>query len=174
MHQSSLENPSSVFLFDLEDIVEALEENKSFTSKLFAFFSIILILTINIPLLKIILKQSYTFINMLIAADCILCVVNSIVLFKIFIGPYEDPVLCLISAPYGYLINLLNRLLSIGILVYRYVFVFRSSWVETKHQRKIFSIILCGAICSTAFLATSLCVLYRDQYFHYLGKIYRI
>ena len=174
MHQSSLENPSSVFLFDLEDIVTALEENKSFTSKLFAFFSIILILTINIPLLKIILKKSYTFINMLIAADCILCVVNSIVLFNNFIGPYEDPVLCLISAPYGYLINLLNRLLSIGILVYRYVFVFRSSWVETKHQRKIFSIILCGSICSTAFLATSLCVLYRDQYFHYLGKIYRI
>ena len=83
MHQSSLENPSSVFLFDLEDIVEALEENKSFTSKLFAFVSIILILIINIPLLKIILKQSYTFINMIIAADCILCVGHSILLFNI-------------------------------------------------------------------------------------------
>ena len=151
-----------------------MEENKSFTSKLFSFFSIILILTINIPLLKIILKQSYTFINMLIAADCILFVVNSIVLFNIFIGPYEDSVLCLISAPYGSLINLLNRLLCFGILAYRYFFVFRSSWVQTKHQRKIFSIILCGVIFSTALIANSLCVLYRNQYFHYLGKNYRI
>ena len=37
MHQSSLESHSSVFLFDLIDIVEALKENKSFTSNLFAF-----------------------------------------------------------------------------------------------------------------------------------------
>ena len=174
MQQSSLERQSSVFLFDLVDIVDALEENKSFTSKLFAFVSIILILIINVPLLKIILKQSYTFINMIIAADCILCVGHSILLFNIVVGPSEDPVLCLISPTYGYLISLLNRLLSIAILVYRYVFVFRSSWVETKQQRKIFSIILCGAICFTAFIATSLCVLYKDQYFHYLGKIYRI
>ena len=170
MDKSSFERRSSFSLFDLVDVVEALEESKSVLSKSFAFVSIIFILAINIPLLKIILKQSPTFINMLIAADCFLCVGNSIVLFNILIGPF----FCIISAPYTYLINLLNRLISLGILVYRYVFVFRNSWVETKHQRKIFSIILCGAICFTAFLATSLCVLYRDQYFHYLGKIYRI
>ena len=173
MHQSSFKS-RSVSLFDLVDVGEALEESKSFTSKLFAFISIIVILIINIPLLKIILKQSSKFINMLMAADCFLCIGNSILLFNNLVGPSENPVLCLISAPYGYLINLLNRLLSTGILVYRYVFVFRSSWVETKKQRKIFSMILCGAICSTALLATSLCVLYRDQHFHYLGNIYRI
>ena len=173
MHQSSFES-HSVSLFDLVDVGSALEESKSFTSKLFAFISIIVILIINIPLLKIILKQTLTVINMLIAADCLLCIANSNVLFNILIGPSNDPVLCLISAPYGYLINLLNRLLSIGILVYRYVFVFRSSWVKTKQQRKIFSIILCGAICSTALIATSLCISYRDQYFHYIGRIYRI
>ena len=173
MHQPSFES-RSVSLFDLVDVGEALDESKSFTSKLFAFISIIVILTINIPLLKIILKQSHMFINVLIAADCFLCIGNSILLFNNLIGPSEDPVLCLISAPYGYLINLLNRLLSTGFLVYRYVFVFRSSWVENKKQRKIFSMILCGAICSTALLATSICVLYRDQYVYYLGKIYRI
>ena len=173
MQQSSFESVS-VSLFDLVDVGKALEESKSFTSKLFAFISIIVILFINIPLLKIILKQSSMFINVLFAADCFLCIVNSILLFNILVGPSKDPVLCLISAPYGYFIKLLNRLLSIGILVYRYVFVFRSSWVKTKQQRKIFSIILCGAICSTALIATSLCIFYRVQYFHYIGRIYRI
>ena len=171
---SSFERRSSFSLFDLVDVVVALEESKSVLSKSFAFVSIIFILAINIPLLKIILKQSTTVINMLIAADCIICVGNSIVLFTFLIRPFNNPVLCLVSVPYAYLINLLNRLLSIGILVYRYVFVFRSSWVETKQQRKIFSIILCGAICSTAFIATSLCVFYRDQYVLYLGKFCRI
>ena len=174
MHNFSLERRYSVSLFDLVDVVEALEESKNSLSKLFAFICIILILIINIPLLKIILKQSTTVINMLIAADCIICVGNSIVIFNILIRPFNNPVLCLVSEPYAYLINLLNRFLSIGILVYRYVFVFRSSWVETKQQRKIFSIILCGAICSTAFIATSLCVFYRDQYVLYLGKFCRI
>jgi hypothetical protein len=134
MHNLSIESDSAVSLFDLVDVVESLEENKSLLSKVFTIVSIIVILTINIPLLKIILKQTLTVINMLIAADCILCIANTIVLFNILIGPSNDPVLCLISAPYGYLINLLNRLLSIGILVYRYVFVFRSSWVKTKQQ----------------------------------------
>ena len=174
MHKLRFENLSSVSLFDLVDAVEVLEESKKSLSKLLASVSIILILIINIPLLKIILKQSSTFINMMIAADCFLSVGNSIVVFNILIGPSNNPVLCLVAPPYAYLINLLKRLLSIGILVYRYVFVFRSSWVETKHQRKIFSIILCGAICSTAFIATSLCVLYRNYYIYYLGKIYRI
>ena len=158
MHEPSIESRSSVSLFDLIDVVEDLEESNSFLSKLFAFVSIIVILIINIPLLTIIHKQSLTFINMLIAADYFLCDGKGIVLFNIIIGPFNNPVFCLVSLTYSYLINLLNRLLSIGILVYRYVFVFRSSWVETKQQRKIFSIILCGAICSTAFIATSVCV----------------
>ena len=80
MHNFSLERRYSVSLIDLVDVVEALEESKNSLSKLFAFICIILILIINIPLLKIILKQSTTVINMLIAADCILCVGNSIVL----------------------------------------------------------------------------------------------
>ena len=174
MHKFSIERRSSVLLFVLVDFVEALEESKSYLSKWFAFVCIIVILIINIPLLKIILKQSHMFINVLIAADCFLCIGNSIILFNKLVGPSEDPVLCLVIVPYAYLINLLNRLLSTGIIVYRYVFVFRSSWVENKKQRKIFSMILFGAICSTALLATSLCVLYRDQHFHYLGNIYRI
>ena len=115
MHNFSLERRYSVSLFDLVDVVEALEESKNSLSKLFAFICIILILIINIPLLKIILKQSTTVINMLIAADCIICVGNSIVLFNILIRPFNNPVLCLVSAPYAYLINLLSTGMSLSL-----------------------------------------------------------
>ena len=174
MHKSSFEVTDSVSLFDIVDFVEALEENISSMSKFFGFVSIIAILIINIPLIETILKQPSTFINMLIAADCFLCVGNSLLLFNILVRPSKTPILCLVSTSYGYLINLLNRLLSIGIVVYRYVFVFRCSWVETGRQRKMFSIAMCGGISSIAILATGLCIFYRNQYIFYLGRIYRI
>ena len=122
MHQSIFKSFSSLSLFDLVDVVEAMEERNSLSSKLFAFFAIYFILIITFPLLKIIFRQCPTF-------NCFLCVGNSILIFKIIVGPLKDPVLCLISAPYGYLSNLLNRLLSSGILINRFVLVFKSDWV---------------------------------------------
>ena len=148
---------------------------KQFTSSnVFAIFTIIFILIINIPLLsKIFQKANFTFINKLITADCILCLSNCIILFNIALGGRKNSTICLMSPTFGYFVNILNRLLMIGIVVYRYVFVLKHSWVQTQDKRRNFCLGLAGAIISVSGFSTFLCILYRDQYLFYLGKEFR-
>ena len=144
------------------------------SSKVFAIFAIIFILLINIPLLNnIFQKANFTFINKLITADCILCISNCIILFNIVLGGKKNSTICLMSPTFGYFVNILRRLLTIGIVVYRYVFVLKHSWVQTQDKRRNFCLGLAGAIISVSGFSTFLCILYRDQYLFYLGKKYR-
>ena len=109
------------------------------SSEVFAIIAIMIILLINIPLLRNILQEAnFTFLNNLIIADCILCISNCIILFNIVLGGKKNSTICLISSPFGYFVNILKRLLTLGIVTYRYVFVLKHSWVQTQDQRKNF------------------------------------
>ena len=168
-----LGNLSNIYKFDILDVNQVFEEEWTSSSKICAVLAIVLILIINIPLLKNIFQETnLTFINKLIAADCILCISNCIILFNIVLGKARHPIICFISPPFGYFVNIIKRLLSIGIVLYRYVFVLRHSWVRTQDERRLFSICLGGTIFAVSVLSTCMCIFYRDQYLFYLGKIF--
>ena len=165
-----INNPGNdSFHLDLNfsEVAHIFHYNTSLPNKCFGCFIIAAILIVNLPLLRYIHSHgNNTFLNKLIAIDCCICIGN--------IGPvistiYHPHSLCLIITPFSYFINSLNRLLVIGIVFYRYVFVHQSSWVGTQFQRKTFCLLVAGGLAFLSTVSTALCVLYREKYYWFLA-----
>ena len=167
----SIENVTSHFQVKFTEVEHVFDYESSLTNKVYGFLTISAILLVNTPLLKYIFNNGYaTFINKLIAIDCCLCIGKTIPIFAYYIlGKSKWPIICAIAPPYAYFINILNCLLSISILTFRYVFVLQSSWVQTKFQRHRFYLILAGTVAVLASGLTTLVFLNRERYFYFLG-----
>ena len=68
---------------------------------------------------------------------------------------------------------LFNRLLPVGIVVYRYTYVCQSHLVQTAHQRRRFNSVLSAVICAASLALTFVSGLYREKNLHYLKCIGR-
>ena len=152
------------------DVEHLFEYESSATDKVGGILTILAIMLVNLPLIIYIYNHGCkTFMNKLIAIDCIICSSNIIPVFNISI--WRDrrfSKTCFI--PFGFIINLLNRLLALAIVFYRYVFVLKSHWVETRTQRKIFCILVSLAVVIIWGSLTAANIAYRDQFYHYLGN----
>ena len=71
----------------------------------------------------------------------------------------------------AYFINISNRLLTCGIVVYRYVFVLRSSWVQTPSQRWSFSSVILSSILVTSLSLTVWSLSFKELNLHVLGWV---
>ena len=162
---------SGPYEFDFFDIEMSFDEELSPSSKLFAVLSIFLILLVNIPLLSnIFQKENMTFINKVIATDCILCISNCITIVNMVAGKERNSIVCYISPPFAYFINTFKRLLTMGIVLYRYVFALKKSRVVTGEKRRLFCSRLAGIIFLMSLLSTCLCAWYREQNLFFLGN----
>ena len=167
----SIENGTFPFKVEFSEVEHAFHYESSVTDRVYGSLTICAIFLVNYPLLRYIFKHgNTTFINKLVAIDCCLCIGNTIPVFTQYIlGKSRGPFICLISPPYGYLINVLNSLLSMSIVTYRYVFVLKSSWVQTKVQRQQFCFTLAGTIAALSSGLTILVYMYREHNFYFLG-----
>ena len=94
---------------------------------------VMLILATNGYLLQFIMKQpTKTFLDWMMILDTSLCISNIVIV--IMIG---QRFFCYFIINFGFFINISNRLLTAGIVVYRYIFVMKSHLVQTTFQRKI-------------------------------------
>ena len=142
-------------------------ESQSIIMKIFGMFAATLILVPNITLINYIIKEHImTFFNLMIITDCFICVANIPAILK-FSDLMMGTSFC--CYPVGYFINILNRLLSITIIFYRYVFVNHSGWVQTPRQRQLFCSILSFSIFGTSVFLSILSFVYREHFLHYLG-----
>ena len=149
------------------------------TILLVSLIGYILILTTNISLIKFILNQSTkTFLDWMMVFDSILCLCNIITIAYIVDEEYfeigKNLNLCYFLPYFTYCINLLNRLLTIGIVVYRYVFVIKHSIVWTQNQRRTLGTKIFGAIIVISLLMTSWATFYKDESQNFLCKSYSI
>ena len=71
---------------------------------------------------------------------------------------------------FAYLINLCNRLLTVGIVIYRYVFVIKNHLVKTPQQRQKFSALIFGFIIIISIFMTGWALYYKDKYHHFWGQ----
>jgi hypothetical protein len=136
----------------------------------FGVLTVGVILSVNIPVLWVVRKiSSPTLINKLIGVDCIigLAYIPGIL---VVIGVSHDissVYICSFRVCYSFFVSFLNRLLPVGIVTYRYVYVCKSHWVQTGSQRKIFqnsiTLILLGLVVGL----TCGCFLYREKYLHF-------
>ena len=63
-----------------------------------------------------------------------------------------------------------GRLLTVCIVIYRYVLVLHSSLVETSAQKRMFQCLILATIFLLPVLNSSYGVYYRNQYHNYLGE----
>lgn len=137
----------------------------------------ILITATNGPLVYVLLKQATkTFIDWLIITDCVLCILNIVMMtlmYALKIVMQKDVQVCYIMFINIYL-TYCKKLLTLGIVICRYVFILHSSLVETKRQRKTFVAFILTLIFFVPFVTTCVAVLYRDNAYLFLNKIISI
>ena len=129
-----------------------------------------LILATNISLIKFILSQSSkTFLDMMMVFDSVLCICNVITIAYIVAGVYlnigKDLNLCYFLPYFNYFINVSNRMLTIGIVLYRYIFVIKSHTLRTQRQRKMLGTKIFGTILIISFLMTVWSIFHRERIF---------
>ena len=129
--------------------------------------SVLLILTTNGYLLQFIIKQpTKTFLDWMMILDISLCISNIVTI--VMIG---QRIFCHFISKFSFFINICNRLLTAGIVIYRYVFVMKSHLVQTTVQRKALEILIIASILVPSLLLTGFSVYYKDYYLQYLSKL---
>ena len=79
----------------------------------------------------------------------------------------STPEVCSFRVCFNFFVNFLNRLIPVGIVTYRYVYVCKSHWVQNGKQREIFQFVLIAIILSLIFGLTVGCYVYRENYLHF-------
>ena len=142
--------------------------------KILSVITLILINTTNGSLIHVILKKSKSALDWMMLMDSLLCILNSIDIIRqgIIVTTHpENLPLCLFFNFSDYFINICNRLLTISIVVYRYVFVLQHKLVERNGHRQIFVKCLFSSIFITAAILTGYAIYFRDLYQDHLCNI---
>ena len=112
-----------------------------------------------------------TFLDRLVVLDCGLCLSNIFILIQfndlsgvVDLGP------CAFYVFMSFHVNLINKLLTLGIVIYRFALVLCSSVVRTPYQRKSIENCILMFIFWTSFILTSWAFYYREDSRQYLGK----
>ena len=128
-----------------------------------------LIIGTNGPMIKFIMSQgTKTFLDWLIVYDCFLCLSNIPVLVLLSDDVVHD--FCAYHVFFAFFVNLSNKLLTLGIVIYRFTLVIGSSIVVTTHQKKHLENLILAFILFTSFYLTGWAFYYREDYRHFLGK----
>ena len=145
-------------------------DSKLILNRLFLSLTYCLILGANIPVVTFIINQwSKTFLDWLILYDCFLCIGNCIGIHGQNFDHWDG--FCEFYVFFTYFKNLINRLLTAGIAIYRFILVVGSSLVWTKYQRRVFERLIFNSILFFTLYMTGLAVYYRDNYKMFLGNI---
>ena len=139
--------------------------------KVFACLACLFILGANLPVLWILKKKfEPTAINIFIVINCVINILNisGVLLMVLDLDFEKGPLLCSLGTTAVFLFSLLNRLLSVGIVAFRYVYVCQSHLVSTAEQRKKFSRNLVNSTICIPLLLSVFSLLYKDKYLHYL------
>ena len=116
--------------------------------------------------------MSKTFLDRLVVLDCGLCLINIIVLIisDDKSAGVDDHGYCEFFEFLFFKVNLINKLLTVGIVIYRFTLVICSALVQTPQQRKFLEYFILTFIFLTSFNLTSWAFYYREDYRHFLGR----
>ncbi len=131
-----------------------------------------LILVTNVPMIIFTMNQkSKTFLDWLIVFDCFLCLSNLHVVILLLHYSDNDVGFCICHVFFSFFTNLCNRLLTLGIVIYRFTLVLiGSSFVFSSNQKRVLENIILLSILLTSLNLTGWAVYYRAEYRHFLGN----
>ena len=129
-----------------------------------------LILVTNVPMIIFTMNQkSKTFLDWLIVFDCFLCLSNLHVVILLLHFSDNDVGICICWVFFSFFSNLCNRLLTLGIVIYRFTLVLGNSFVFSSNQKKVLENIILLAILLTSLNLTGWAIYYRENNKQFLG-----
>ena len=137
-----------------------------------SWVSLILICISNGYLIQTMKNQMKSGLDWLIMMDSVLYIINCIPLIRFGIGfsfAGHTP-LCLLFTFLTYFTNTANRLITVGISIYRYVIVVRYSSMQTKSQRDFLTRNIFSAILWISLTLTGFAIKVKDAYAPYNRK----
>ena len=160
-------------IITIDDIEHSFQGKTSTLAKILTWISLIFINAINGYLIHVIKNKMNSLLDWLILMDCILCIFNCISLIKhgIFGKSLENIPMCFFFNLNAYFINVSNKLVTIGISIYRYVFVVHYISMHNQNQRQIFTQTLISAIIIIPLTMTGYFIYYVDHYKPYNSKL---
>ena len=157
-------------------VIKTIEHNFPSSENIYvhilSWFSLILIYLTNGFLIYFIKKQaSKTALDYMVMIDSILCICNSIQIINGVILHYEYfSYQCYFFPFFAFFISAINRLLDMGIVVYRYVHVLKPSMVQGTSRRNTFEISIFLMIFTTSAVLTGYTYYFMDNYMLYYCK----
>ena len=129
-------NNTSWCNLEFTKVEHVLDRDTKIAGVIYVIATSLLILIINGSLISHVLPVMKTnIINKFILFDCIICIGNIFTIFNIYVE-YKSEALCGVAVVFNYTWNILNSCLSLFIIFYRSIMVLKSSWMETKQQKR--------------------------------------
>ena len=137
--------------------------------RLAQFITCVLILGSNLQIIIFIMNQaSKTFLDQLVIFDCFLCLSNVPVVM--LLSNYSDFIdFCIFHVFLSYFTNLCNRLLSLGIVIYRLTLVLGSSLMFSSYQKKMIENSILLVILIASLKMTGWAIYYRENNRYFLS-----
>ena len=131
-----------------------------------------LVISLNGTIVKIIMKQERkTFLDWMIVIDSHLCIVTILPLALFISNAPLTEVGCIIKTGMMFFISIINRIVSVIIVIYRAIYVLTPQLVETQTKRRIINVILFGSLSFLSVGSTLGMAIYREQYKSFKGMI---
>ena len=149
-------NRTSWLILEFTDVEHVLEDDSNIAGAIYTVITSLMILIVNCSLISFVLPSiKKTIINKFIFLDCVLCIGNIVTIINIeVLGDHNFAEVCQVAITFNYTWNILNASLSIVIIFYRSIMVFKSQWIETKSQKLLIrNIVLVVVAGMTGFLA---------------------
>ena len=158
----------------LEDIEHYLTYNEwdSMTLQIATYFVILFMTLFNGSILKFMLEQKKkTFLDWIIVIDLSLCLGYLIALAMFVSNACHNELVCLFKIGISFFISILNRVLSVLVVIYRTFYVLKPHFVDTLTKRRTFCTFLLASSMILSVGSTVGMVIYRENYISFKGKI---
>ena len=176
-----LNNDTKVIMTSVERILPSNDEQPKLETQLHTV-ALVLVLLGNSYVVKRILANSKTFLDMLVVADSFLCLgeigkcsYETIQLFKFKMlanGAIRNlsSENCHVIFGIIYFVYITNRMISLAIVAYRFIYVVMWRWVQSPRQQRTLNIIITAVVVMVSGALTSGVFYNRENYLMFLGK----
>ena len=140
--------------------------------RILSLISVIMIFSSNGYLINIIMKQTNSLLDWIMLIDSFIGIFNSIrIVLNLVIGTVvlNNIPVCLILNFFNYYINVCNKLITMSIAIYRYVFVVKHEFVQDAGRRQSFSQTLFSSIFILSAVMTGYAVFFKEKYKYFLS-----
>ena len=168
----TVENKTEYLRFGDVERILVRNEWSSLSLQVASVLVCLLIISLNGTILKIIMRQERkTFLDWMIVIDSHLCIVTILPLAMFICNAPLTEAGCTIKIGMMFFISIINRIVSVMIVIYRAIYVLMPRLVETQTKRRIFNVILFGSLSFLSVGSTLGMAIYREDYKSFKGMI---